>query len=111
MLAYGDVYFTALVSRAEFALEFGVSPAPRMGPGDGSAISKSKKVSRTRSPSTSCSLFHGPWKLLALLCRPVRKWRRSVSFLKKLAIASGASSACVLSRPPCCFSHGRAPGP
>ena len=49
MLAYGDVYFTALVSRAKFALEFGVSPAPRMGPRDGSAISKSKSLSLSLS--------------------------------------------------------------
>ena len=61
MLAYGDVHFTALVSRAKFALEFGVSPAPRMGPGDGSAISKSKK-----SLSLSLSLY----ALLATVRRP-----------------------------------------
>ena len=60
MLAYGDVYFTALVSRAKFALEFGVSPAPRMGPGDGSAISSPLSLSLSLSLShkvESCSEF------------------------------------------------------
>ena len=51
-------YSQLLLSRARFTQ--GVSPVPRMGPGDGSANAKSKKSLCLGSPRGFCS--HGWWR-------------------------------------------------